>query len=875
MDKDAVLRHMLNLKGVSVEEPVSAVSAVAAGAAGAQASGSADRAVLSALSGTRTVLLVGGEGSGKTTVLEKLLVDWAKGEVLQNFSHVFYLGPRDFGAVEQSLSLEALLRRHHSRVGPGSILRLLQRPEDVLLVIDDLHRFGPSLDASALCCDPSRAVPVPCLLAGLLRGSLLSGAALVVASRPTGASTLLSGTTVELLGFLEPQRQAYFNRVFTDPAAADKALKHMERTLGFYDFCASPGFCRTVGSVYRSLMDAGKELPETLSQLCVDILVQQIQALSLNQPGTRGLVLALGRMASRCCPRGHSSCTTEEVVGFGLQPFLSSLGVFLKVDGDAEGDCCVLSFRSQLLLEFIRAVCFLLGESGPEGVERMLGTCEQHAGFVDLLLCGLSEPAQRAPLEAALGELSSDRSRRFRSWFKSSSRTWLRGCCKERHRRCLRGLYEAQNEQWVREVIVPSSRRCLGCGDMSLQDCVALTYVVACLGELEELNLCRTEGLSERQAEALAPAMGASHRVRLSHSSLNAAAVAHLASALRRGITGELDLSHTRLGDEKFSILSSGLRDCKLRKLNLHACDLTRCEDLLPLLTSSTSQLCVLMMMFNPIGDRGLTQLCTALHSSHCRLQELWLRSCQLTAASMEAFSAAVCSGKSDLTKVDLTQNSVGDGGVEALCRSLQHPLCKLQSLTLFDNELTGACCPHVMRALMSEHCSLSELDLSVNELGQEGALLLCRALARPGCPIEKLGLKRCELTQSVFKELGSVLKGGTGLKSLIVGLNKVGDRGVKHLLEAVAHPTCLLEELDVEMTGLTDACAEDLCAAVKTSKTLKHLELSNNSLTDASVPALVRVMKSSDSVQEMNLKYNDFSEDAFDVLEECPKIRY
>lgn len=58
--------------------------------------------------------------------------------------------------------------------------------------------------------------------------------------------------------------------------------------------------------------------------------------------------------------------------------------------------------------------------------------------------------------------------------------------------------------------------------------------------------------------------------------------------------------------------------------------------------------------------------------------------------------------------------------------------------------------------------------------------------------------LKRCELTQFVFEELGSVLRSGSSqLKSLIVGINKVGDQGVKHLWDAVAHPSCLLEELE------------------------------------------------------------------------------
>lgn len=58
--------------------------------------------------------------------------------------------------------------------------------------------------------------------------------------------------------------------------------------------------------------------------------------------------------------------------------------------------------------------------------------------------------------------------------------------------------------------------------------------------------------------------------------------------------------------------------------------------------------------------------------------------------------------------------------------------------------------------------------------------------------------LQRCDLNKPVFEELGSLLRSGSSLlKSLSVGLNKVGDQGVKHLWEAVAHPNCLLEELE------------------------------------------------------------------------------
>lgn len=54
-------------------------------------------------------------------------------------------------------------------------------------------------------------------------------------------------------------------------------------------------------------------------------------------------------------------------------------------------------------------------------------------------------------------------------------------------------------------------------------------------------------------------------------------------------------------------------------------CRLTEasCEDLASVLSSATSQLCVLEMMFNEIGDVGFARLSRALHSPHCQLQEI------------------------------------------------------------------------------------------------------------------------------------------------------------------------------------------------------------------------------------------------------------
>lgn len=826
-----------------------------------------DDAVRTALCGeTKTVVVVGPEGSGKTTALHKLVVNWAKGEQLQNFSYVFNFHFRKINSSAGELCLKTLIQQSHHQTPPEFTQLVTENPSGVLFVFDGLDEYKHSLDPSVhtLTSDPSRPVSVSCLLASLLHGSLMKGAAFLVATRPTDNVKFLGGTRLEVLGFQKLQREVYFNNFFSDPAAAKKAFLHMERTLGFYDFCASPGFCWTVCSIYKWLIDSGDKLPETLSQLFVHILVHLIQTISPSKEGTTGFVLALGRMASHCLQNQHSS-------SFNPPSDLSSMDSFLSVqDGD-------LFFHSQLMQEFVLAVAFFLDPSTYESVEKLMENHKGVAKFLDFFMSGLSEPAQYRPLEEFLGRFSSDQIKGFKNWLKSSSEKTLKDYNKSEHYRCFHLLHQAQNESLVKEILAPPAHPCVFHNSLSLQDCAALNYVITCLGEREKLSVSRTT-ISRETMEVLAPSVSLSQTVILSNCSIQKESIPLLASAVSRGITRELDLSRSNLGDEKLQILCAGLREAKLHKLNLNVCGLISagCGDLVSVLTSGTSQLRILQLMFNQSGDQGFTKLCEAMHSPNCRLQELQVQNCDLTAASMEVFAAALCSGQSQLTKIDFKGNTIGDSGVEALCEALRQPLCRLRSLGLFDNGLTGACCTSLKEVFLSEHCSLSELDLSLNDLGQEGALLLCQGLKRPNCPIETLGLTRCELTPPVFEELGSVLKNGTcQIKSLLLAINKVGDQGVKHIWDAVAHPSCSLEELSVEMTKLTDACVEDLCAALRANNTLKLLELRNNSLTDAAVHAIVGVMKEKHNMKELNLKYNDFSEDALELLDKCHNIRY
>lgn len=453
----------------------------------------------------KTITLIGPEGSGKSTALERLVVEWAKGKYLQKFSCVFLFRWKEFNSLNAPVSLQSLMLQHHSYITPETLALVVQRPEEVLLVFDDVHHCRESLDPSVLtlCSDPSQAASLSCLLASLLHGSLLNGAAVILATRPTELD-FPSSASVTLLGFKKEQRESYFNMFFSDPTVAQKAVTHMEKTLSFYDFCTFPRFCWTVCKIYKSLMDAGRNLPHTLSQLFVEILAYLLGTLSLSEDSNRKLVLSLGKIAAHCNLEQDLSCSREEIDSFGLEQLFNEAGVFLQVHGDHADK---FAFHSQLIMDFLIAVSFYLDTAKCEGVMDMLREQMPFAKFAGAFMAALAEPAQRRQLEALLGDFSCHQIEDFKSWFKTSSEKTLKGIYNKKHLYYFHLLHEAQNESLVKEIVTPSARMGLSFGDMNLQQCTALKYVVKCLGEMQLLNLYNSKNFTEELAESLAPVM--------------------------------------------------------------------------------------------------------------------------------------------------------------------------------------------------------------------------------------------------------------------------------------------------------------------------------------------------------------------------------
>ncbi|XP_035252319.1 NLR family CARD domain-containing protein 3-like [Anguilla anguilla] len=163
----------------------------------------------------------------------------------------------------------------------------------------------------------------------------------------------------------------------------------------------------------------------------------------------------------------------------------------------------------------------------------------------------------------------------------------------------------------------------------------------------------------------------------------------------------------------------------------------------------------------------------------NCRKAKL--NSCDLTEKSCDSVASALQLSNAPLRDLDLSDNNLGDSGVELLCAGLMSPNCRLQRLGLGWCNLTEGCCDVLASVLRSPHSKLRDLELRDNELQDSGVRALSAGLEDPHCKLQRLGLSGCRVTQRGCDSLASSLcSNPSHLRELDLRYNHPGDSGVR-----------------------------------------------------------------------------------------------
>lgn len=164
------------------------------------------------------VLLYGAVGTGKSTVVRKLVLDWCRGMTLSQFRLIIPFSCEDLSQLSKVSSLRDLvsrkylhLRRHPLLSGEGNQAR------EVLFLFNGLEKMNLDfrIGSTELCSDPNEPLRPEVAVVNLLRKYLLPEASIMATTRLSALDRIppkYVSRYVQICGFNDPEQQkAYFS----------------------------------------------------------------------------------------------------------------------------------------------------------------------------------------------------------------------------------------------------------------------------------------------------------------------------------------------------------------------------------------------------------------------------------------------------------------------------------------------------------------------------------------------------------------------------------------------------------------------------------------------------------------------------------------
>ena len=200
------------------------------------------------------------------------------------------------------------------------------------------------------------------------------------------------------------------------------------------------------------------------------------------------------------------------------------------------------------------------------------------------------------------------------------------------------------------------------------------------------------------------------------------------------------------------------------------------CSVIAHLLTSGAlSQLKRLFLFQNPLGDVGLASLMDGLARSKVQLATLALSSCEITDDGLGALTTVMASGAmTELRSLRLSGNQVGDAGLAAIAEaSAMGSMRNLREVLLNGNQIGDAGVVALAGVITQGGLSsLKILGLMENQVGDVGMSALAGALMSGGMPVlEEAWLWSNRIGDEGMRALASTVASGTLARCKLIGV--------------------------------------------------------------------------------------------------------
>uniref|UniRef100_A0A670XWG4 NACHT domain-containing protein n=1 Tax=Pseudonaja textilis TaxID=8673 RepID=A0A670XWG4_PSETE len=232
--------------------------------------------------GSRTILVLGKAGTGKSHLVQKICLDWAEGRMPQ-FDLVLRFDCRRLSLLQGSChDFRALLLDSlgGSCQGVDDVYHsLLQKPERLLLLFDGMEdlKEGPEGSSSASGSPAGRgAHRLGATLAPLFQRKGLSGCTFLLTGQRKGRLPPCFprvDSVLEVVDFSPEQASLCLAGSFEGSSPWEQEANPVGSSPYLLSLCCNPGLCRFIGQAASETR--GQELPSTLTGLFATYLLQK------------------------------------------------------------------------------------------------------------------------------------------------------------------------------------------------------------------------------------------------------------------------------------------------------------------------------------------------------------------------------------------------------------------------------------------------------------------------------------------------------------------------------------------------------------------------------------------------------------------------
>ncbi|XP_072894565.1 NACHT, LRR and PYD domains-containing protein 3-like [Hemitrygon akajei] len=344
--------------------------------------------------------VAGVPGIGKTTMVQKIVYDWATGKIYQQFQFVFSFKFRDLNSINCRINLRELILDQYPYFG-NFLREVWKNPEGLLFIFDGLDEFSDKIDFSdsrrdtepkhqcpdpeSTCTDPEFKCKVSDIVYSLFQGKLVPGCSVLVTTRPTALHLLEKAEIsvwAEILGFVGDERKEYFNRHFEDQTVAAAVFKLVKENEILYTMSYNPSYCwilaLAMGPFFTQRVRDPQRIPKTITQLYSYYIYNILKNHGREIENPRDVLLRVGQMAFRGVSERKIVFTDGDLINYNLHPSQFLSGFLMELlEREDSARSVVYTFPHLTIQEFVAAVAQFLNPH-PGDILKFLTKAPQH-----------------------------------------------------------------------------------------------------------------------------------------------------------------------------------------------------------------------------------------------------------------------------------------------------------------------------------------------------------------------------------------------------------------------------------------------------------------------------------------------------------------